>query len=316
VQTILQELVYDAASEGAVWPFDRGYIRPPHFHGQIELLLIRRGTALVHLGARSEAVRGGQLCWIPPGVPHVMSAFSKDFDMWVIQLEPSLLGACWRALNGAEEDEASDPFGWMILFGDQLSGHPVVDVDGRDLRDLDDLARGVWAAAAQSDTSLGLRTLGERALGTTLSCLGRVKETSVTSLASCLIMASPTLGRHEVAAELGVSEGFLSRCFSREMGTTFVAHRARTRIAHFLALIQSRGHNLLQAALAAGFGSYTQFHRVFTGVAGSRPRDYLTGGRHQRELVIAGDPDRPQAASVRTLPERQRQLVGGVKARS
>src|SRR4051794_401104 len=133
VQTILQELVYDAASEGAVWPFDRGYIRPPHFHGQIELLLIRRGSALVHLGARSEPVRGGQLCWIPPGVPHVMSAFSKDFDMWVIQLEPSLLGACWRALSGAEEDEASDPFGWMILFGDQLSGHPVVDVDGRDL---------------------------------------------------------------------------------------------------------------------------------------------------------------------------------------
>jgi AraC-like DNA-binding protein len=313
VQTILQELVYDAASEGAVWPFDRGYIRPPHFHGQIELLLIRSGSALVHLGARLEAVRGGQLCWIPPGVPHVMSAFSEDFDMWVIQLEPSLLGACWRALADAPEDQASNPFGWMVLFGDQLSGRPVVDVDGRELRDLDEMARDVWAAASRRDTRVGLRKLGERGLRTTLACLGRAKETSVTSLASCLIMASPALGRHEVAAELGVSEGFLSRCFSREMGTTFVAHRARTRVAHFLALIQSRRHNLLQAALAAGFGSYTQFHRVFTGVAGSRPRDYLTAGRHQRELVIAGDPARPQAATVRTLPERQRQTVGGVR---
>ena len=81
MRAILQELVYDAAVGGAVWPFDRHYIRPPHFHGQVEFLLVRRGTATVHLGTRSERLRAGQLYWILPCLPHVMSGFSADFDM-------------------------------------------------------------------------------------------------------------------------------------------------------------------------------------------------------------------------------------------
>ena len=61
MRAMLQELVYDAPVGGAVWPFDRAYIRPPHFHGQVELLLIRRGEATVHVGARAERLRAGQL---------------------------------------------------------------------------------------------------------------------------------------------------------------------------------------------------------------------------------------------------------------
>jgi len=33
--------------------------------------------------------------------------------------------------------------------------------------------------------------------------------------------------------------------------------------------------NLLEAALAAGFGSYAQFHRVFRALRHVTPRDYL-----------------------------------------
>ena len=100
MHAILQELVYDAPIGGAVWPFDRDYIRPPHFHGQVELLIIRRGAATVHVGARAERLRAGQVCWILPCLPHVMSGFSPDFDMWVIELEAPIVGACWRALTG------------------------------------------------------------------------------------------------------------------------------------------------------------------------------------------------------------------------
>src|SRR3954462_2187297 len=66
---VLQELVFDSLPEGAVWPFDRTYIRPPHFHGQLECLVVTRGTATLYLGTRPAVVRAGQLCWVLPGVP-------------------------------------------------------------------------------------------------------------------------------------------------------------------------------------------------------------------------------------------------------
>src|SRR6478609_5187369 len=110
MHAILQELVYDAPVGGAVWPFDRDYIRPPHFHGQVELLLIRSGSANLHVGARAERLRTGQACWILPCLPHVMSAFSPDFDMWVIELEASIVGACWRRLCGGTTSTISDAF--------------------------------------------------------------------------------------------------------------------------------------------------------------------------------------------------------------
>ena len=96
MQALLQELVYDAMPEGAVWPFDRTYIRPRHFHGQLEGLLVTRGTATLYLGTHGSTVREGQLCWVLPGVPHVMGDFSADFDMWVIQLDSALVESCWR----------------------------------------------------------------------------------------------------------------------------------------------------------------------------------------------------------------------------
>jgi len=310
MQSILQELVYDAASEGAVWPFDRHYLRPPHFHGQIELLLILRGSARVHLGAQTISVRAGQLCWIPPGVPHVMSGFSTDFDMWVVELEAALLGSCWRSIVGPSMQPQSKLFDWMLLFGQRLAGRPVVDVGAPDLGDLDELARAVWCASARGDTGSGLRQLCQRSLRITLDSSSGRGTASVTQLASCLMLSSPVLGRRAVAAELGVSDGFLSRSFSREMGTTFVEHRARTRVAHFLALVQTRQRNLLEAALAAGFGSYSQFHRVFSAVAGWSPREYLNGGRRERELLVAGDANQPQSAATRKLPEQSRQVMG------
>src|SRR4029077_10124970 len=127
----------------------------------IELLLILRGSARVHLGAQTITVRAGQLCWIPPGVPHVMSDFSADFDMWVVELEAALLGACWRTTAESSEESSnagqSQLYDWMVLFGDRLSGRPVVDIASQELREIDALAREVWSAGSHGDTGAGLR---------------------------------------------------------------------------------------------------------------------------------------------------------------
>jgi len=303
---MLQELVYDAPVGGAVWPFDRAYIRPPHFHGQVELLLIRRGAATIHLGARTQRLRAGQVCWILPCLPHVMSAFSADFDMWVVELEASIVGSCWRAVAGAA-DEGAGAFEGVAALGERLAGRLVADLPEAQAAQMSDLACRIWGAPSAAAVPRLLRALCELALRVTLADVGSGGTSSLTELASCLLLASPLLDRRGLAADLGVSEGFLSRSFGRDLGVSFVQHRARARLAHFLALIQGGNANLLEGALAAGFGSYSQFHRVFTRVSGMRPRDYFTGGRHQLQLFVASDLDRPDTAPLRRLVDRQRQ---------
>ncbi len=83
-----------------------------------------------------------------------------------------------------------------------------------------------------------------------------------------------------LANEFGVSPGHLARTFKREMGVSLVDYRNRLRIDRFFDSIQRGGGsiNLLDAALAAGFGSYAQFHRVYRKFLGTTPREILSGG--------------------------------------
>lgn len=310
MQVVLQELIYDSLREGAVWPFDRRYIRPPHFHGQLECLLIRRGSATLSVATQTQVVRSGQLCWILPGVPHVMGSFSPDFDMWVVELDAALVDACWTTIDAAGSTEDHAPFeSWSVPLGEQLAGRPAVEVSAEVAALLDELAAGVWATRRPDEARSGLAAFCLLALRTTLRNVDARRPNSVGQLASCLLLASPTMSRAAAAAELGVSEGFLSRAVHRDLGVTFVEHRARTRVAHFLALVQTKGLNFLDAALAAGFGSYSQFHRTFSRVSGSRPRDYLGRGRRRAQLLVVDDHDSIAAGAVSILSDRQRQLA-------
>ncbi len=310
MQVVLQELIYDSLREGAVWPFDRRYLRPPHFHGQLECLLIRRGSATLHLATQTQVVRAGQLCWILPGVPHVMGNFSPDFDMWVVELDSALVDHCWTTINAGGPAGDHAPFeSWSLTLGEQLAGRPAVDVSAEVAELLDELAASVWAAKLPHEARSGLMAFGLLGLRTTLGNAETQRRSSVGQLASCLLLASPTMSRAAAAAELGVSEGFLSRAVHKDLGVTFVEHRARTRVAHFLALVQDKGNNFLEAALAAGFGSYSQFHRTFSRVSGSRPRDYLGSGRRRSQLLVVDDHDSFEPGALSSLSDGQRQLA-------
>lgn len=318
---ILQELVYDSLVEGAVWPYDRRYIRPPHFHGQIECVFVRSGSAVMYLGTRSCPVSAGQLCWVLPGVPHVMGAFSAGFDMWVVELDADLVSSCWRAarrVSSRGDGNLGASFeDWSIDLGRLLVGRPVVDLLRSDAVRVDESADAVWRAGSPGSARRGLQALAALVIDATLAVIHEARRPSIAHMATCLLLASPTMDRLAVAERLGVSEGFLSRAFQRELAVTFVEQRARTRVAHFLSLLQRQERNLLEAALDAGFGSYSQFHRTFTRVTGTRPRDYLESGRKRLQLLVAADDREPESGQCLELPGAQRHrspLDGGLPA--
>jgi transcriptional regulator GlxA family with amidase domain len=83
-----------------------------------------------------------------------------------------------------------------------------------------------------------------------------------------------------LASRLDISVSRLARVFKAEMGMSLVEYRNRLRLERFQVLLDSGGDNLLAAALAAGFGSYAQFHRVFRAIRGTTPSVYLRERGH------------------------------------
>ena len=90
-----------------------------------------------------------------------------------------------------------------------------------------------------------------------------------------MLARDPAMGGKQIAAKLDISLSRLARVFKAEMGMSLVEYRNRLRLDRFAVLLDKGRTNLLEAALAAGFGSYAQFHRVFRALRHMTPREYL-----------------------------------------
>jgi AraC-like DNA-binding protein len=124
-------------------------------------------------------------------------------------------------------------------------------------------------------TLLGLRLEGMR--GTGHASLNPARRHPAVASAIRMLQEEPSLGGSAIAKRLGVSLSRLARVFKIEMGMSLVDYRNQLRLERFMALVDSGGSNMLEAALTAGFGSYSQFHRVFKQHRGKSPRGYFHG---------------------------------------
>ena len=98
---------------------------------------------------------------------------------------------------------------------------------------------------------------------------------SLVSSAVEMLNKDPGMGGREIATALNISESRLGRMFKAVKGVSLVEYRNRLRLERFVALLDRGGTNLLDAALEAGFGSYSHFHRVFRARLHATPREYL-----------------------------------------
>lgn len=78
-----------------------------------------------------------------------------------------------------------------------------------------------------------------------------------------------------ISKNAGLSESHLSRLFHAQIGMNLTDYRNQQRLRRFTELFQfGKAKTMLEAALEAGFGSYAQFHRVFTKQMGASPASY------------------------------------------
>ncbi|HSH38764.1 MAG TPA: AraC family transcriptional regulator, partial [Chthoniobacterales bacterium] len=78
----------------------------------------------------------------------------------------------------------------------------------------------------------------------------------------------------ELGRETGVSQFYLSRIFSEEMGMTIPQYLRRVRMLRAAELLRAGRHNVTEAAFAVGYSSLGHFSKSFCEVVGCCPALY------------------------------------------
>ena len=282
--------------DGDLWHYaNLGRTHEMHRHSELEFNLVIRGTGVYLLGSRRYQIRAGDLLWLFPAQEHVLVRQTVDFEMWVGVVKP-------RAVRRIASDRQTE-----VLLQADPSGEFC-----RRLRQ-EDSARlqGLF-----SEVSLGRDQPAYYNAGLAYALLRAWQlyqqapevpnadvHPAVEKAAQLLRSESRRLALPELAQQSGLSAARLSRLFRQQTGVTLVAFRNRQRIESFLRLYGGgQRMKILEAALQAGFGSYPQFHRVFTRMVGCSPRRYRAGTALPLPRVT--DTTSARGRASRALPPR------------
>lgn len=258
-----ERLTLPEGRRGALWHYRwQGRLHPRHTHAELELNLVTAGTATYLVGERAWRLDRGTLVWLFPDQDHLLVEQSADYRMWIAVLQPGLVAqAC--AETRPELGRSRPPPGWIRRLAEPQ------------LRRLDRLAEEVFAAREDAPRfEAGLAWL----LLVAWDAMGAGDELPPNAAVHPAVERAVQLLRQEpgpagvpaLARRCGLSPQRLSRLFKAQMGVALGDYRARRRLERALALIDA-GRPLTEAALGAGFGSYVQFHRVFTRHLGQPP---------------------------------------------
>lgn len=230
-----------------------------HSHPELEFNFVLSGSGTIFLEDGQHDLRPGSLVWLLPHQPHRLMR-SPDLDMWVGSISTSDCGTrlvedVARCPTRILSREDAIEFDRLLAYISQDSDDP-------------ELYRSGLGYAFRSAHRLTLASGGA----------ARTPLHPAVLKALMLLRSSdevPTAAA--LAKKCGVTQDYLSRLIAEQTGRGIVEWRNRFRLERFH-ICYPESEDLLTAALAAGFGSYTQFHRVFVEIVGSTPGEWARCG--------------------------------------
>jgi AraC-like DNA-binding protein len=244
--------------------------RPRHFHLEPELNLVVSGRATFGVGETLVEAGQGDLLRFPPAQDHVLLEASPDLYLFAIGMDPDLSSEILRA----EADQVMLPLRLRLADDDfrALVNRASVIVD----------RGGVEQACAELwEQAYWLGSRPQARLATPMHVLTRRALSAVSQ--------APTLGLEVLSSRMRTAASEISRNFHRDIGLTFVHYRTRLRLLRLVRLMDGGDMTLGAAADAAGFGSYSQCHRIFQAELGCSPRRFFQSGLRQ-QMQEAYDP--------------------------
>lgn len=263
-----QRLNLPGKLDGNIWRYANvAAANKRHTHVELELNLVTRGVGTYLIGNRRYQIRRGDLLWLFPAQEHVLIDQSVDFQMWIAVFRR-------KVIRRTAIDASARP-----LLQSSLRQESCRRLTQSDLRRLEDLC----AELATPGTTPGLLNAGlSYVLLHAWKCFHQAAEVpmrdvhpAVERAARFIQDGSTTETLDELSHLAGLSPARLSRLFKEQTGFAMVDFRNRKRVERFLEIYGTgQRQTMLGAALEAGFGSYPQFHRVFTRLMGCSPGNY------------------------------------------
>jgi len=235
---------------------------PRHRHDQFELNLVVRGRSTYLVGNRLVAMTRDHLIALFPDEEHILVEESQDHELWIAVWQPAAMD---RLMTGPRREWAqAKPAGEILWRLEPARARSLAGIFAATREVGDDTAANACLSALLL-TAYDAASVAPR--GTTTAVHPAVEA------AARRLRADPQLDGLALARAVGLSRGRLSRLFHEQVGVPLATYRNRLRLERARDLMADGRHNLLEAALGAGFGSYAQFHRVVRAQLGVSPRD-------------------------------------------
>lgn len=241
-----------------------------HAHHQLEFNLIISGKGTYFLEDGQHDLVPGTLVWLLPGQPHRLIR-SPDLDMWVALISPEELDE--ELVREVAEQPCRVLASADAIALDRLLAHISQDSDEPTLyrTGLEYAFRSAWRASRLTN-----------------GAPQRAMHPAVIRTLEILRSSAETPSATALAKMCGISQDYLGQLLVEHTGRGFVEWRNRTRLERFHILYPQSG-DLLTAAFDAGFGSYTQFHRVFCEMVGTTPGEWARNGAAVQTVALPSE---------------------------
>lgn len=265
---------------------------PWHFHPEVEIKHVVRGTGTRIIGDSVESFTDGDLCIVGSGTPHCWSS-KAERGRWiraqVVQL-PSRLFAKSEGGSGsfnqfAEQLKRSQR-GLQILGPERTEALRELTRLFEARTDARQLAHLVTFFAIVADSS------NNRILSAPVEVHPRDTERQrLSELILVFIKERSHLPITEqgAAREFGLSPSAFSRLFKREFGKSFTRYVAELRVARASNLLLGEPLEVREIARLSGFGTVASLNRHFRTVKMTTPTAYRRRGRELNVGLMAAE---------------------------
>lgn len=299
---MIEELRIQEDHQGFVLPYDaevhRVGMRTPHRHKELEMNVVVRGRAEYVLSDQRYRLSPGSIVWLFPGQEHLLTKTDASFKMYVVVFKEQLLNHD-RLLQKK----------YQILRESNPAGSFCRRVSLASTQSLERVCESLCTLNARQDVTSPAYYYAGQAFGfqhnaeydhvdpdllnSGLSYLMTIgwhlfitegaqekQEVLHPAVEQALQLLRTTSEKELSLADLSVACGTsstrLSRLFNEQLGVGIVDYKNQWKLKQFLECInEHEDYNLSEACYTAGFGSYSQFYKVFRESFGVSPKTYF-----------------------------------------
>ncbi len=246
---------------------------PLHYHHNVELNFVERGSVSYLHCNRIQHIACGQLGVFWAGYPHKILVADPELSLWWITVPlPQFIG--WKL---------SSTFTRRLMQGEILfSTDPQPELDvallqrwAKDYQEAD--CRDILLLEIEARTRRIERRLSppqHTALHPEDPHLDSLHPAALRMAAKVISDFDQPIHLEEVCAQVKLNPSYGARLFKKNFGCTLGQFLQEVRVSHAIHLLQHRDDSVLDIAFASGFQSASRFYAAFKQVTGKQPKDY------------------------------------------